>query len=593
MKLRAAAYVRVSTDDQRDNGYSIDSQIRMIKEYCERKDYEIVYLYNDAGYSAKDLIRPNMQKLLKDIKAKKIDVLVAIKVDRLTRNNYDGFWLLNYCQNNDVKLELTLESYDVSSANGEMMYGINLVYGQRERKEIGARTKRGLEEMALEKVHPNKAPYGYIRNKETGHLEIDPVESQVVKDIFALYKDGKSIRDIASIMKENNRFLKHGKWRSDRIYKILTNSIYIGTYAFGKYRRKKQDILYVNDYCEPIIDEITWKVTRINLDKNKHPNYGEHIHLFTSLVKCPLCGNILSSSIAYKNSNTNHKKEYYYLTCKNNNCKGKGYHYSSDKLEQSLSRILNELTRYMYQNEYEIMISTKTNSKELKDIDKAIEKLKKDETKLLDLYISSNIDVEIINNKNNMLKKELEKLNDKKAKINPSNRETTIELLKKLDCKIDNNEVLFFNNLGFSFLWNSLNRQAKKEILNHFISSIEIKRDDNYNIEVTNISFTEEFINHNHSTYIEYLKEILYNNDIGFKYMAEINNEELQKLSKDYEVYSTNKFNNNEYNQEEINHFYQILKEHFYRDGIISCPLLSDKSIIDNLILIPKTTIKI
>ena len=50
MKLRAAAYVRVSTDDQRDNGYSIDSQIRMIKEYCERKDYEIVYLYNDAGY---------------------------------------------------------------------------------------------------------------------------------------------------------------------------------------------------------------------------------------------------------------------------------------------------------------------------------------------------------------------------------------------------------------------------------------------------------------------------------------------------------------------------------------------------------------
>lgn len=58
---------------------------------------------------------------------------------------------------------------------------MNLVFGQRERKEIGARTKRAMEEMALERIHPSKAPYGYIRNKETGHLEVEPIEAEVVK----------------------------------------------------------------------------------------------------------------------------------------------------------------------------------------------------------------------------------------------------------------------------------------------------------------------------------------------------------------------------------------------------------------------------
>ena len=69
------------------------------------------------------------------------------------------------CEEHDVKIELILEPFDVSTANGEMIFGMNLVFGQRERKEIGART-RAMEEMALERIHPSKAPYGYIRNIE-------------------------------------------------------------------------------------------------------------------------------------------------------------------------------------------------------------------------------------------------------------------------------------------------------------------------------------------------------------------------------------------------------------------------------------------
>ena len=88
MSIRAGIYVRVSTDDQRDNGYSIDSQMRMIKEYCEKNNYEIIGVYDDAGHSGKDLMRPAMQKLLKDIKDHKLDCIVAVKTDRQLR------WLL-------------------------------------------------------------------------------------------------------------------------------------------------------------------------------------------------------------------------------------------------------------------------------------------------------------------------------------------------------------------------------------------------------------------------------------------------------------------------------------------------------------------
>ena len=594
--MRCAVYVRVSTDEQRDNGYSIDSQLRMIKEYCEKNDYSIIDVYNDAGHSGKDLMRPEMQRLLADIKSKKIDKLIAIKVDRLTRNNYDGFWLLNYCEEHDVKIELILEPYDVSTANGEMIFGMNLVFGQRERKEIGARTKRAMEEMALEKIHPSKAPYGYIRNKETGHLEIEPIEAQVVKEIFELCKQGKSTRSIATIMKNNNAYLKQGKWAADRVYKILTNSIYIGIFEYGKYKRKPQDILKVENYCEPIIDEITWNATRNVLVKNKHSNYGEYIHLFSGLVKCPACGNIMSSSESFKYPNGK-LKVYYHLRCKNHNCEGFGLHYNTEKIESKLKRILEELTIFMLSMDNEIITCNSTKSNDVKEIEKAIEKLKLQEKKLVDLYLSSNLDVENINHKNNIIKKEIGKLNKKKISLDPDNssQEYTVELIKKLDCLEENDNLIFTNirNIGFTFLYDLLSREAKRDMIHRLVSQIEITRDKNYNIEIKNIKFTDEFITKSSKEYLKYLNKIMTDNNIGIKYQEEINNEKLKKLEQDYDILSVTKMKNNKYSNEFLEDFISKSKEHLYIDGIISCPYVEENKLKDILILLPKTKMEI
>ena len=564
--MRCGVYVRVSTDDQRDNGYSIDSQLRIIKEYCEKNEYDIVDVYNDAGHSGKDLMRPEMQRLLKDIKSKKIDKLVAIKVDRLTRNNYDGFWLLNYCEEHDVKIELMLEPYDVSTANGEMIFGMNLVFGQRERKEIGARTKRAMEEMVLERIHPSKAPYGYIRNKETGHLEVEPIEAEVVKEIFELCKQGNSTRDIATIMKDNNAYLKQGKWKADRVYKILTNSIYIGIFEYGKYKRKPQDVLRVENYCEPIIDEVTWNATRNVLVKNKHSNYGEYIHLFSGLVKCPICGEIMSSSESFKYPNGN-QKVYYHLRCKNHNCSGFGLHYNTEKIETKLKQVLEELTLFMLSMNNEIITCNSTKSDDVKDIEKAIEKLKLQEKRLVDLYLSSNLDVETINHKNDVIKKKIDKLNQKKVRLDPDNnsKEYTIELVKKLDCAEKNNTLFFTNikNIGFAFLYDLLSREAKRDMIHRLISMIEIKRDKNYNIDIKDIKFTDEFITKSSKEYLKYLNNIMNDNNIGIKFHKEIDEIELKNMELNYDILSIMKMKNKEYSDKFLEEFIIKSQEHF------------------------------
>ena len=173
-------------------------------------------------------------------------------------------------------------------------------------------------------------------------------------------------------------------------------------------------------------------------------------------------------------------KVYYHVTCKKTNCESKGFHYNCDKIEEKLTRVLNELTRYMY----------------------------------------------------DIIKKEIENSNNKKQKIDPNNdfKEYTIELLKKLDWHIENDEVIFKNKLGFTFVFNSLNRKSKKELIKRLVDTIEIKRDKNYNIDITNIKFAEEFISKSSKDYIKYLYETLQNNDIGFIYKEAITKEELEKL---------------------------------------------------------------
>lgn len=126
-------------------------------------------------------------------------------------------------------------------------------------------------------------------------------------------------------------------------------------------------------------------------------------------------------------------------------------------------------------------------------------------------------------------------------------------------------------------------------MINRLISSIEITRDNNYNIEIKNIKFTEEFISKSTQDYIDYLNKLLTDNNIGITYKEQINKDKLLELEKDYTIMSLVKIENNLYSEEELNNYMDLMKEHFYVDGIINCPYIEGNNIVDTLILVPKT----
>ncbi len=173
--MRCGIYVRVSTDDQRDNGYSIDSQLKMIKEYCEKNDYDIVDVYNDAGHSGKDLMRPEMQRLLKDIK---------FTDEFITKSSKEYLKYLNNIMNdNNIEIKFHKEIDEIELKNMESNYDI-LSIKKMKRKEY---SDKFLEEFIT---------------KSQEHIYIDGIvscpytEKNVIKDILILVPKNELINTI-------------------------------------------------------------------------------------------------------------------------------------------------------------------------------------------------------------------------------------------------------------------------------------------------------------------------------------------------------------------------------------------------------------
>ena len=240
----------------------------------------------------------------------------------------------------------------------------------------------------------------------------------------------------------------------------------------------------------------------------------------------------------------------------------------------------------------EIITCNSTKSDDVKDIEKAIEKLKLQEKRLVDLYLSSNLDVETINHKNDVIKKEINKLNQKKIRLDPDNgsKEYTVELVKKLDCTEKNNTLFFTNikKIGFTFLYDLLSREAKRDMIHRLISMIEIKRDKNYNIGIKDIKFTDEFITKSSKEYLKYLNNIMNDNNIGIKFHKEIDEIELKNMESNYDILSIKKMKHKEYSNKFLEEFITKSQEHLYIDGIVSCPYIEGNIIKDILILVPK-----
>lgn len=144
-KKLCGLYLRVSTEDQAREGFSLPEQKEWLEQFCKFKGYEIIDYYEDAGISAKTgNLRPEFERFKEDIKNKKINTIVTLKLDRITRSIFDWEKLMTFLEENDAFLDCANDEINTTNANGKMVSRILMSVSQQEIERTSERTKVGL-----------------------------------------------------------------------------------------------------------------------------------------------------------------------------------------------------------------------------------------------------------------------------------------------------------------------------------------------------------------------------------------------------------------------------------------------------------------
>ncbi len=225
-------YVRVSTDEQRDKGYSIGEQIDIISKYCdknfpEHKDFKII---DDGGFSAKNLKRLGIQQIIKLVQLDMVDKIIFISQDRLTREPIDAYYLIDLFQQHNVEVCCVFGEIDLDSADGEFMFGFKNLMNKRESMITSERTKRGLDGKARNDLYPyGKLPFGISRDNN-GELYYNE-NIRIVEEIYDLYVNKKySSLKVHKIIHERHKGLKMDL-RYGYLTKLLKNTLYRGFFV--------------------------------------------------------------------------------------------------------------------------------------------------------------------------------------------------------------------------------------------------------------------------------------------------------------------------------------------------------------------------
>ena len=222
-KKSVIAYIRVSTEEQRDEGFSLNAQKRKIKAFCELHDLRIAKYIQDTG-SGKEKDREGHQELLLKIKQKQISGIIVFRLDRLTRSLLNLAELIELFKKDNTQLYSVMENIDASTPIGRFTIKLLGALAELEVDVLGQRTKVGMEEARKKGVHLGRAPLGKKRNNK-GKLVQDHQEQAVIQRILQLRALNLSLRKIAqTLQQEGYQTKRGGKWHPQTIKKILESA---------------------------------------------------------------------------------------------------------------------------------------------------------------------------------------------------------------------------------------------------------------------------------------------------------------------------------------------------------------------------------
>lgn len=379
MTYKVAAYIRLSKKEYSNEkeSNSITNQKLIIDNYLkEHREYKLVDYYIDDGYSGTNFDRPEFQRMLEDIKNKKIDVILIKDLSRLGRNYIEtGNFVEVVFSAMGVSVISVDENYEIDSSDyySDDYLALKNLFNDMYAKDISKKVRSSLIVKKQNGEFVGKlAPYGYIKDPKDKHkFLIDKNVSHIIRKIFDMILDGKSRRQVTDFLNDNDiltpsEYLNLNKnedvsvmkkWNSEMVNTILKNENYTGTLLQGKRRKlnyrlnkqiqlEKENWIITPNHHEAIISKEKFDKVQDILNRQAKVNKDGSIGILSGFLKCKCCGGNMIKR-------TSKERVYYYCsnhyrnkTCENNES------ISENKLIEIINEKLNlsNITRLELEN---------------------------------------------------------------------------------------------------------------------------------------------------------------------------------------------------------------------------------------------------
>ena len=462
-KKKCGLYMRVSTEDQAREGFSLPEQKERLEAYCKFKDYEIVDYYEDAGISAKTgNYRPEFERLKEDIKSKKINTVISLKLDRFTRSIYDWEEFITFLEENDAYIGCVNDDINTTTANGKMVSRLLVSVSQNEIERTSERTKIGLAGAIKQGHIPHIAPLGYKHENKT--LVIDYSTKDVAYRIFDLCYNGYSYKKISNLFNEE-KVLGKDNWRDSTIQNIIQNEIYKGDFVHGK--RTKNPTYYEN-VVEPIVSKEMWEDCQIQKKKNARRYQRTLTYLYLQKLKCPKCNRILGGKATTKKNG----KPYFYYYC--NDCK---ISFKENLINEYFNQFINELVEYdSVVNQFFLPMIRQKFDEPKEELEKEIIKQNEKLERIRKAYINGAFELDVYNKEKSIVENAISNLQSELDSTDcvEELRFTPRDILLKRDIDFINKIKLNKEYQEKTKTWKDYTREEQAELIMKYVDDIEL-----------------------------------------------------------------------------------------------------------------------
>ncbi len=412
MKKRVFVYLRVSTDTQAEEGYSLSEQEERLRKYCEAMGWVLVKIYTDGGFTGANMDRPALQEMIKAIEKGEADIVLVDKLDRLSRSLFDTLYLIQRVFTpNEVSFVSRAEAFETSTPFGRAMVSILAVFAELERERLKERTADGRKGRAKEgKWKGGPTPTGYRYNSDTGYLEILPYEAEQVRMVIEMFNNRTPVYTIMQRMNAKGYRTQHGDWTEGTIKQIVSSRLYLG--------EMKWKGEWVQGGHDPINTIEAWERSQLIFAEREKKNEKyrpgrRYASPLAGLIRCGVCGAKYHCKTHNPNKDGTPRRYYMcYSRAKTDkcmivdpNCRNKNYR------DRDLEKIIfTEIRKLKSEPLYiEQLRNSVDYSVIIEAAEKRIKELESQLSKIMDLYTIGGIDL-------NTVKEKAEKLsNEKKA----------------------------------------------------------------------------------------------------------------------------------------------------------------------------------